>query len=134
MGSLPREKAGVGSAVNDLSREVGGVLGVAVTGSVFLSLYSPRLVELFGRIPGLVPALPKGVLGQARESVGAAYFVAMQSPEYTRLPVVNAVKQSFMHGFGAACVFVSVAALVGSIAAFRFLPARATSPATDSQP
>ena len=34
MGSLPREKAGVGSAVNDTTREVGGALGVAILGSI----------------------------------------------------------------------------------------------------
>lgn len=132
MGSLPREKAGVGSAVNDLSREVGGVLGVAVTGSVFLSLYSPRLVDLFTAIPGLVPALPEGVLGQAEESVGAAYSVAQQSPEAARPQVLGAVSESFMHGFGTACLVVSVAALVGSVLALRFLPARAASASQQS--
>jgi hypothetical protein len=125
MGSLPREKAGVGSAVNDLSREVGGVLGVAVTGSVFLSLYSPRLVELFTKLPGLLGALPHGVLDQARESVGAAYVVGTKSPAFVQPRVFHAVSESFMHGFGAACVFVAVAALIGSVAALRFLPARA---------
>ena len=137
MGSLPREKAGVGSAVNDLSREVGGVLGVAVTGSVFLSLYSPRLVELFTKVPGLVGALPHGVLAQARESVGAAYVVGQRSPAFVQPRVFHAVSESFMHGFGAACVFVSVMALVGSVAALRFLPARAvdnTEPTHDSRP
>ena len=34
MGSLPREKAGVGSAVNDTTRQMGGALGVAIIGSV----------------------------------------------------------------------------------------------------
>ena len=33
MGSLPREKAGVGSAINDTTRQVGGALGVAIIGS-----------------------------------------------------------------------------------------------------
>ena len=43
MGSLPLAKAGVGSAVNDTTRQVGGALGVAVLGSVFTSIYgSPR--------------------------------------------------------------------------------------------
>jgi len=129
MGSLPREKAGVGSAVNDLSREVGGVLGVAVTGSVFLSLYSPRLIELFGKVQGLLPALPEGVAEQARESVGAAYAIGQQSPEVVRPQVLSAVSESFMHGFGAASLFVSAMALVGSIAALRFLPARAAATA-----
>ena len=34
MGSLPRNRAGVGSAVNDTAREVGGALGVAIVGSI----------------------------------------------------------------------------------------------------
>ena len=43
MGSLPRAKAGVGSAMNDTTRQVGGALGVAVVGSVMLSVYSGRV-------------------------------------------------------------------------------------------
>ena len=126
MGSLPREKAGVGSAVNDISREVGGTLGVAVTGSVFLSLYSPRLGELFRGVPGLVEALPEGVLAQAQDSVGAAYAVSLQSPEAARPLVQDAVSGAFMHGFQMACMVTSVTALVGSLFALKFLPARAT--------
>ena len=40
MGSLPRDKAGVGSAVNDTTRQMGGALGVAIIGSVVSSVYS----------------------------------------------------------------------------------------------
>jgi len=40
MGSLPREKAGVGSAINDTTRQVGGALGVAIIGSVVSSVYA----------------------------------------------------------------------------------------------
>src|SRR5262245_1305637 len=43
MGSLSADKAGVGSAVNDTTRELGGTLGVAIVGSVFASIYSSRL-------------------------------------------------------------------------------------------
>ena len=43
MGSLPRAKAGVGSAMNDTTRQVGGALGVAVVGSVMLSTYGGEL-------------------------------------------------------------------------------------------
>ena len=45
MGSLPREKAGVGSAVNDTTRQVGGALGVAVIGSVVSSIYASNVDE-----------------------------------------------------------------------------------------
>ena len=48
---LPPARAGVGSAVNDATRELGGTLGVAVVGSLFSSLYAARLVELLdGRL------------------------------------------------------------------------------------
>ena len=128
MGSLPRERAGVGSAVNDISREVGGTLGVAVTGSIFISLYSPKLAELFGGVPGLVSALPDGVLEQAQDSVGAAYAVGLQSPPAAQTQVLDSVSEAFMHGFGTASLVTSIAALIGSLVALKFLPARATTP------
>src|SRR4029453_5272578 len=43
MGVVPKEKAGIGSAMNDATRELGGTLGVAVIGSVFASLYAAPL-------------------------------------------------------------------------------------------
>src|SRR5438552_2041228 len=72
MGAIPRAKAGVGSAVNDSTRLVGGTLGVAVIGSVYASVYGSRLTA----------TLPAGVSGRlaaaAHQSVGAAYAAAGQ--------------------------------------------------------
>ena len=130
MGTLPLDKAGVGSAVNDLSREVGGTLGVAVTGSVFVSLYGPRLTERFAEIPGLSQALPPEVVDVASNSVGAAYAVTQQAPADAVAPMLLAVSDSFMRGFGTACLVVSGVALIGSVAALRFLPARPAPAAT----
>ena len=45
MGSLPPEHAGVGSAMNDTTREVGAALGVAVIGSLMSSFYAARVVD-----------------------------------------------------------------------------------------
>ena len=50
MGSLPRAKAGVGSAVNDTTRQVGGALGVAVIGSVMTSTYGPHVAAAFEQV------------------------------------------------------------------------------------
>jgi MFS transporter, DHA2 family, multidrug resistance protein len=124
MGSVPRERAGVASAVNDISRELGGTLGVAITGSIFISLYSPKIIDTFTSIPGLLDALPDGVFEQAQDSVGAAYAVAQSSPDSVRPLVIDAVSESFMSGFGTACLVVSALAFVGSLFALRFLPAR----------
>ena len=73
MGSLPPDKAGVGSAVNDTTRELGGTLGVAIIGSLFASVYSTRLGELLTGTP--VPAAAQRIAG---ESVGAGMEVARQ--------------------------------------------------------
>ena len=43
MGSLPPEKAGVGSAMNDTTREIGGALGVAILGSITAAVYSSTI-------------------------------------------------------------------------------------------
>jgi shikimate kinase len=39
MTALPRAKAGVGSAINDLDRELGGAFGVGLLGSLTLAQY-----------------------------------------------------------------------------------------------
>src|SRR6201992_4023367 len=66
MGVVPKAKAGVGSAMNDATRLLGGTLGVAVIGSVYASLYASRLADL------LPAALPGGAAATAKESVGGA--------------------------------------------------------------
>ena len=120
MGELPREKAGVGSAINDVSREVGGTLGVAISGSVFASLYSPKIGEL---IAGY--GLPPEAIKIAKESAGAGFAVAAQAPSAQAVRVVSqAVSDSFMYGFQAACFTSAGVALAGSLFALKFLPAR----------
>ena len=71
---LPPARAGVGSAVNDATRELGGTLGVAVVGSIFSSVYAAHLADgAFGR-------LPSGALASAQDSVGAARAIGIGSP------------------------------------------------------
>ncbi len=45
MGSLPRAKAGVGSAMNDTTRQVGGAVGVALLGSILASAFRPHVAR-----------------------------------------------------------------------------------------
>jgi hypothetical protein len=120
MGSLPREMAGVGSAINDTSREVGGTLGVAIIGSIFATTYGPKIVEL------LTPfGLPEQALSAAEESVGAAFFVAEQAGEPTATAAIqNAASLSFLDGFQVACTTVGIVAILGALLALKFLPAR----------
>jgi len=119
MGSVSLDKAGVGSAVNDTTRELGGTLGVAIIGSVFSSVYVHALGD--GRVFG---SLPPDAQQVTRDSVGAAQVVATKlgaaAPAY-----LTDVANAFLAGLAVACLVVAGVALLGAVVAWRFLPARA---------
>jgi EmrB/QacA subfamily drug resistance transporter len=76
MHAVPVHRAGIGSAVNDVTRELGSALGIAVLGSVVNATYRAR-IDLGG------VGLPAELAGAAGESVGAANGVAagLSGPE-----------------------------------------------------
>lgn len=120
MGSLPKEKAGVGSAVNDTTWELGGAFGVAVMGSVFSSVYGPRILDLLHG-----NALPPAAVAAARESAAAAIGVAAQVPPFLQGAVIDAARSAFLDGMHAASWIAGGASVVGAVLAAAFLPARA---------
>lgn len=123
MGSLPREMAGVGSAINDIGREVGGTLGVAIIGSVFASTYAPRVLELLSPL-----GLPGEAVTAAESSVGAAFAVSEQVGDPALAGTIQQIAGvSFLDGFQAACTTVGIVAIVGAFLALRFLPTRTPS-------
>lgn len=69
MSAVPLSKAGVGSAVNDTTRELGGALGIAILGSIANSAYRGAI-----NLHGL--GLGAGARGEAEESIGSAAHVA----------------------------------------------------------
>jgi hypothetical protein len=123
MGSLSPEKAGVGSAVNDTTRELGGTLGVAIIGSVFSSIY----VSALDRSDGVLQQLPPEAQELTRESVGAARMVAGQLGSNAQ-PYLHQVNDAFLSGLTAGSLVAAGVAATGAIFVSRFLPARATAP------
>ncbi len=124
MGVVPKAKAGVGSAVNDATRLLGGTLGVAVIGSVYASLYAGRLTSsLPGRLPGNVAAT-------AHASVGAALAAADQLIHAGHPALAgaihNAASSAFFDGFHAANYVAAGVAAAGAVMALALLPARPT--------
>lgn len=113
---LPPARAGVGSAVNDATRELGGTLGVAVVGSLFSSLYGARLATL------LEDRLDPATLAEAEDSVGFADALAARVAG-----VGAAVDDAFMEGLAASCLVVGALCLVGAAVAVVALPGRGRS-------
>ena len=123
MGSLPREKAGVGSAVNDTTRQVGGALGVAVIGSVVASVYADRIVAAASSL-----GLAGPTLEAAKASLGGALAVAGEAgPGGAAL--VDAAREGFVDALSAGLRIGGVVVLVASAVVFAFLPSHAYTPA-----
>lgn len=119
MGSLPPDKAGVGSAVNDTTRELGGTLGVAIVGSVFSSIYVSELTD--GEV---ISSIPEEARVATEESVAAAAQVAPQLGELAPA-YINEVNEAFLSAMSVACLMVAGVAFAGALFAFIFLPAQA---------
>lgn len=126
MGSLSADKAGVGSAVNDTTRELGGTLGVAVIGSVFNSVYVGAL-----RGGELFPQLPDIAQRPTEDSVGAASIVAERMPDALVPSYLSEVSDAFLSGLAVACTVTALVALAGALFAARYLPSRAADSASD---
>lgn len=110
MAAVPVNDAGIGSAVNDVSRELGAALGIATIGSVVNSLYRSNLDDT------LPAALPDQVVGVVEQGVGVAGVVAEQLPTEAGAALVNAANLAFVDamttGFFVSAVFVALAAII----------------------
>ncbi len=130
MGVVPKAKAGVGSAVNDATRLLGGTLGVAVIGSVYASLYASRLESA---LPAGVPAT---VSRTAHASVGAALIAAGKLSHAGRPALAstihNAANSAFFHGFSTANYLAAAVAAAGAVIALALLPAQPTTSDDDT--
>jgi EmrB/QacA subfamily drug resistance transporter len=120
MGSLPPAQAGVGSAVNDTTREVGGALGVAVLGSVLSSVFGSRMVDVLDG-----GELPDEARHVAEHSVTGAVTVAHELGGAPGAALAEAAKAAFVDGLHTTSVVAAAVALVGSLIALVMLPARA---------
>jgi len=119
MGSLPRAKAGVGSAVNDTTREIGGALGVAVLGSVMSSTYRPRVSDAIAGAP--IPA------EQARaitDQIGAAMEAAARVGGEPGRVLADVASKGFADGMSIAFVIGAAALALGAVIVGLYLPAR----------
>jgi EmrB/QacA subfamily drug resistance transporter len=121
MGSLPRAKAGVGSAMNDTTRQVGGAVGVALLGSILASAFRPKVGDL------LHGKIPLALLAKVEDSLGSALGVARGNPAAKPFAgrITDAAQHSFVTGMHAAVLVAAAIAVIGGIGVLIWLPARA---------
>jgi EmrB/QacA subfamily drug resistance transporter len=130
MGAVGPQRAGLGSSMTNTSREVGGVLGIALLGTVLFGrlgeVLAPRLTGL-----GLGPAQATALAERASHG-----FVSPE--ELARLGLspgqaegfVSAFRDAYMSGFHRALGIAALVLLTAAVLANRFIPGRARSVAT----
>jgi DHA2 family multidrug resistance protein-like MFS transporter len=126
MSAVPQAKAGVGSAVNDTTREVGGALGIAVLGSVSSAVYRSSI-----DLDGL--SLPAGVKAAAGESIGGATnALAGAGPAAGQL--ASRAATAFTHSFNVAAGVSAALALLAAGAVFKVFSRSAETAAAGETP
>jgi EmrB/QacA subfamily drug resistance transporter len=124
MGALPREKAGVGSAMNDTTRQVGGAVGVALLGSILSSQYGSHITST---LDGVAPV---DLIDRAKDSVGAALGLAQRDPQAQPFAsaIGNAARDGFVNGFHTAVLVSAAIVVAAAVGVLKWLPARAAEP------
>ena len=123
MDSIPEDKAGVGSATNDASREIGGALGIAIGGSVLNEYYQRSLV---------VPEELEHLDSVLRESFPAAMRIGgdmlSESNEVGNevgAQLIESARLAFVDGMIASAWVGAVIALTNALLVWKFMPSRA---------
>lgn len=112
--SVPRNRSGMGSAMNDTTRELGGALGVAVLGAILTSGYEHSIADTANKFTGPV-----------KEGIESSLAVALNVSEKlgpAASTVADAAKQAFMSGLSSAAMIAAVIIFVSAVIAFFGLP------------
>ncbi len=112
MSTLPPARIGVGAAINNTTRTLGTVLGVALVGSITATSYASRLARHTG-----LPAA-------ARQSIGAAAEIGRHVPAADARAFHATVADAYVHGAIGGLAIPAIAALLTAIVTFRCLPRR----------
>jgi len=126
MGSLPRQKAGVGSAVNDTTRQVGGAIGVALIGSLLASRYGGHVDSNLADA-GVSPA----VLDRIGGNVQAGISIGRDTPGPLGERIVGVAQDAFMSGMHLSVLVAAGITLLAAVGVFLWLPARAPEPESE---
>jgi EmrB/QacA subfamily drug resistance transporter len=117
MNAVPEARAGVGSAMNDVNRQVGGALGVAIIGSIVNSVYRSHMTDS-------ASAVPANLRHAVRDSIGSAHAVAQHLPAAAAQQLDAAAAAAFTDALGIAFLAAAISTAVAAPIVLRFLPGR----------
>ena len=124
LASVPRERAGMGSAVNDGVGELGGSLGVAILGSLLSLGYRNEIEAQIQAAGDAISSLPAGVVEAVRESLAAGSLAVAQLPADVATPIREAAGNAFVSGMTTALLVAAAIVGAGALLAWRMFPSR----------
>lgn len=134
MAAVPIDQAGVASAVNDVSRELGAALGIAAMGSIVNMMYRADIDS------GLAGSVPPEAAHKAGEGIGIAAALANTMPADLAAQVMTVANRAFVDAIGNGFLMGAAVLMVPMLAAAFFLPNRSrlhqaeTAPSTAPEP
>lgn len=114
MSSVPRNRAGMGSAMNDTTRELGGALGIAVLGSLLASQYANKIVVASAQLPEAARAV-------AEQSLAGALMVAQQMGT-AGTQFADMAKDAWMSGYHFSLTISAILIAIAATIAIKLLP------------
>jgi DHA2 family multidrug resistance protein-like MFS transporter len=124
LASVPRERSGMGSAVNDAVGELGGSLGVAILGAAMALTYRLHIEDAIAAAGDAARSVPPAALEAARESLAAASLVAGRLPGDLVEPFRRVTSEAFTSGMGWALLLGASVMAAGAVLAWLRFPDR----------
>ncbi|MGD9162979.1 MAG: DHA2 family efflux MFS transporter permease subunit, partial [Desulfobacteraceae bacterium] len=118
LGTLPKDRAGIGSAIGNISFQLGGAFGVAALGSVLGSVYR---FKIDSALNGNVLYQNQAIQG-AKESLGAAVVIVSHLPMELGQELLLIAKKAFMYGWFVVLISACCVAIAGILFILKFMP------------
>ncbi len=115
MAAVPRDRAGMGSATNDTTRELGGALGVAVLGSLLAGQYTSGVESAAAELPEQAREIVEGSIGGVIGLIEQGLIPAQ--------PLLDIARESFVDGLHLAAIVGACVTFVAALIVKRYLPA-----------
>ena len=115
MSAVPRSRAGMGSATNDTTRELGGSLGVAILGSLLAAQYSEKITPAVSQLPQQAQVV-------AESSLAGALRVGQMLPPQIGGALSIAAKTAWLDGYSHSLIVGAIVIAASATIAFKWLP------------
>jgi len=119
MGSVPESRAGVGSAMDQTTQFVGGILGIAVLGAIMNGVYRDKVEDMRATL-----TLPDETYSTIESGIQSSHIVAGEFPQETSQYIIDESSKAFTSGMTEAMLIAAGVLVIASLVTLIILPNR----------